>query len=118
MSSIEDKLSIVLMERMIINKLLQQTVDLIHSTQVVPAIKKLTQAHDILTLNQEIIKKYSKKNKFCWDKAAVQDLSYLGKELVVCHRIDFDPALLVYSYNDGISNLVDSLYANDRIFNS
>ena len=113
----EDDLNLILLEKMIVSKLLTQTIDLIHSTKVIKAIKKLTQAYDILILNQEIIAKYSEKDKFCWDKAAVQDLNHISRELVVYHRIDFKPVSLVYNYNDSVTHLVDSLYANDRIYN-
>lgn len=114
----EDQLNKLLIEKMLINKLLNQTVDLIHSTSVIQAIKKLTQAYDILSLNQEILAKYSDVNKFCWDKAAVQDLSCLSKELVVLHRIDFDPMRKVYEYNDNVGNLVSVIYAADKMYNN
>lgn len=117
MSKLDIKLNIVLMEKMLVNKLLNQTVELIHATKVIAAIKKLTQAHDILQINQEIMSKYGAEDKFCWDKAAVQDLEGISKELVVFHRIDFNPIFLIYSYNENISNLIDSLYANEKILN-
>lgn len=117
MAKIEDKLNIVLLEKMYINQLLNQTVTLIHSTYVIKAIKKLTQAHDILTLNQEIISKFKEQDKFCWDKAAVQDLSHISKELVVFHRTDFNPDLLVYDYSETVASFVDSLWENERVLN-
>ena len=118
MSNIEDNLNILMMEKMIINKILNQTIDLIHATRVISAIKKLVDVYDILHINQEVISRFKEKEKFCWDKAAVQDLSQISKELIVYHRNDFDPIMLIFSFNQNISNLIDSLYANDRLVNN
>jgi hypothetical protein len=111
----DDKLNIIFLENILINKLLNQTVDLIHSTRAIAAIKKLTQAHDILEISKEVISKYSDKKDFLWDKAAIQDLDQLSKELVIYHRTDFNPIIKVYSFNENVSNLITSLYANDKI---
>jgi hypothetical protein len=102
---------------MLVNKLLTQTIDLIHATKVIHAIKKLTTAHDILRINQEIIARYGEEDKFCWDKAAIKDLNFISKELIVYHREDFDPMFLIFSFTENVSNLVDTLYANDRVIN-
>ena len=117
MPNLEDNLNIIFIEKMLVTKLLTQTVDLIHATKTVPVIKKLTQAHDILTLNQEIIAKFGEKSKFCWDKAAVKDLNYISKELLVFHREEFDPIQLVFNYSNNVTNLINSLYENDRVMN-
>lgn len=111
----DDKLNIIFLENILINKLLNQTVDLIHCTREITAIKKLTQAHDILELSKEVISRYSAKNDFLWDKAAIQDLDQLSKELIIYHRTDFNPIVKIYSFNENVSNLIASLYANDKI---
>jgi hypothetical protein len=104
-------------ETVLINRLLTDTVDLIHSTTVVPAIKKLTEAYDILNLNQEILDKFKESRQFCWDKGAIQDLNYIGKELVIYHRKDFNPEKKIYVYNTDIKKLVRMIDLAHHFYN-
>jgi len=97
-----------LFEHTLVQRLLTQSVDLIHCTRTIQAIKKLTEAYEILKMNREILKKYSKDGEPCWDIPSIKDLKYIGHELVVYHLIDFDPKDELFSFSDG----VHSLYIN------
>jgi predicted nucleotidyltransferase component of viral defense system len=115
MKKVEDKINVLFLENMLVNKLMVQALELIHCTKKIVAIKKLTQVYDILDLNKEIIQRYKKKEEFYWDKAAIQDLNHITKELIVFHREDFNPIFKIYHFNENVSNFVSALYANDEI---
>ena len=92
-------------ERQLVTKLKGDTVSLIHCTTNIPAIKKLTQAHEILDMNEVIYDKYSKPDEVCWDIASIQDLKTIGHELMVYYHTDFNPSEKVISYSNGLSSL-------------
>jgi len=94
-----------LFEHLLVQRLLAQSIDLIHCTRVIQAIKKLTKAYDILKMNRDILKKYSKEGEPCWDIPSITDLKYIGHELVLYHRIDFDSEKELYSFSNGVGNL-------------
>ena len=94
-----------LFEHMLVQRLLTQSVDLIHCTRVIQAIKKLTEAYEILKMNRDIVMNYSKNGELCWDVSSIKDLKYIGHELVVFHQIDFDPKEELYSFNNGLNTL-------------
>jgi len=98
-----------LFEHSLVQRLITQSVDLIHCTRVVDAIKKLTEAHDILKLNREILIKYSKAGEPCWDLSSIKDLKYIGHELMIYHQVDFNPKDELYSFNSGLSTLYISV---------
>lgn len=94
-----------LFEHSLVQRLITQSVDLIHCTRVIDAIKKLTEAHDILKMNREILMKYSKDGEPCWDISSIKDLKYIGHELFIYHQIDFDSKDELYSFNNGVNTL-------------
>ena len=94
-----------LFEHSLVQRLITQSVDLIHCTRVIDAIKKLTEAHDILKMNREILMKYSKDGEPCWDISSITDLKYIGHELVLYHRVDFDQRDELISFSNGVSTL-------------
>jgi len=98
-------LSNQLYEHSLVQRLLTQSVDLIHCTRVIAAIKKLTEAHDILKMNRDILIKYSKDGEPCWDIPSIKDLRYIGHELVIYHQIDFNPKDELYSFSNGLHTL-------------
>ena len=100
-----DHMQSQLYEHMLVQRLLTQSIDLIHCTRVIQAIKKLTEAYEILKLNREILLKYSKDGEPCWDVSSIKDLKYIGQELVVYHKIDFDPQEEVVDFNSGVNSL-------------
>jgi len=94
-----------LYEHMLVQKLLTQSIDLIHCTRVIKAIKKLTEAYEILKMNRDILINYSKDGELCWDFASLKDLKFIGHELMVYHQIDFDPKDKLYSFSEGVQTL-------------
>lgn len=95
-------------ERQLLVKCLGQTINLIHCTKTIQAIKKLTTMYDILSINAEIENKYadSFSDDFYWDIASIHDLKQTKQELVVFHYTDFDPLKEFKSYNSNIDALV------------
>lgn len=84
----------------------KNTLDLIHATSLISAIKKLVQAYDIINLNLEIEKQYSKQlDEPPWDCEALSDLSKIKRELIVYHRPDFTPIQLLDKYSSKMENL-------------
>lgn len=93
-------------DRALVSILITQTVDLIHCTKVMQAIKKLIQAHDILEINYQIIEAYSKNQGPVWDLGSIYELDNLGRELFVYHKADFNPNHKFLSYREEINYLV------------
>ena len=78
----------------------KRTLDLIHATSLIEAIKKLVTAYEIIDLNLEIEKQYSKQTDAPpWDCEALRDLSNIRRELVVYHRPSFNPTQLLDGYS-------------------
>lgn len=100
-----DNFGSTLFEHMLVQRLITQSIDLIHCTRVIQAIKKLTEAHEILKMNRDIVINYSKNGELCWDISSIKDLKYIGHELIVYHQIDFDPKDELYSFNNGLNTL-------------
>lgn len=92
-------------EKALMSELSTDTLHLIHATSVVAAIKRLVTAYDIILLNLEIEKKFSMPEP-PWDVCALQDLNTIRRELVIYHRVDFDPAVLVDKYNSKMGTLI------------
>lgn len=95
-------------ERQLLVKCLDQTVNLIHCTKAIEAIKRLTSMYDILSLNAEIERKYANSfsDDFYWDFASIQQLKQSKQELVVYHYMDFDPIKEFKVYGSNIDTLV------------
>lgn len=95
-------------ERQLLVKCLDQTVNLIHCTRVMEAIKRLTTVYDILSLNVEIEKSYANvfRDEFFWDMGSIQDLKQTKQELFVYHYADFDPLKEFKNYGLNIDSLV------------
>lgn len=98
-------------ERQLLTKCMTQTIDLIHCTRVMDAIKKLTAAYDILELNIEIEKKYARSfdDNFFWDMGSIEDLKQIKSELFIFHNSDFDPILKYKSYDLNLHSLIKNV---------
>ena len=94
-----------LFEHTLVQRLLTQSIDLIHCTRTIQAIKKLTEAHDILRMSRDILVNYSKDGEPCWDISSIKDLKFIGHELVVFHQVDFNPKDELYSFSNGLHTL-------------
>jgi len=85
----------------ILHDLSVKTVELIHATSVIYAIKKLVSAHDIISLNLLIEKNFKEyEGSPPWDLAALKDLNHIRIELILYHRIDFSPMSLIDHYDN------------------
>ena len=82
-----------------------RTVNLIHATYVVDAIKKLVSAYDIISLNIEIQERF-KGDDPIWDLSALKDLNHTRIELVLYHRTAFKPMSLIDQYNGKMVSLL------------
>lgn len=89
-------------ENVLLADLQTRTIDLIHATTVIDAIKKLVTAHEIISLNLEIQQKFKKEEvkESLWDKAAFKDLNRIRIELMLFHRCHFCPMKLVDQYSN------------------
>lgn len=87
-------------------ELRKKTLDLIHATSLIEAIKKLVIAYEIIDLNLEIEKQFCKElDEPPWDCEALRDLSNIRRELVVYHRPAFTPTQLLDGYSSKMVNL-------------
>ena len=88
-------------ENLLLHDLQDRTMELIHATSVIDAIKKLINAHEIISLNLDIQKKFTTTDddNLVWDFAALKDLNHTRIELFLFHRTNFKPITLVDQYN-------------------
>jgi hypothetical protein len=90
----------------LITELARDTIDLIHRTDRVKAIKMLVEAHEILTLGLEIERRFPEyKDNPPWDQAAFQDLNGIRTELLVKWIEAFDPKVLLPRYYHKVGTL-------------
>ena len=84
----------------ILGTLSEKTIELIHATSAMGAIKKLVSAYDIISLNLSIEKKFKEyEGSPPWDLAALKDLNHIRIELAVYYRFNFKPISLFDQYN-------------------
>jgi hypothetical protein len=96
-------------------ELQKNTVDLIHATSLIDAIKKLTVAYDIIELNLMIEKKFSDETEPPWDIPALSDLSRIRRELMVYHRPEFDPTVLLDKYSGNMIKLFNYIQVRKNL---
>jgi hypothetical protein len=91
----------------LITSLRSETVQLIRSTEVIEAIKRLIVAHDILSLSLKIAEAF--RSEFSLDPVvdtpAMNDLVRIRRELIIYHRIDFVPPKRLELYCDRLGQL-------------
>lgn len=84
-----------------------ETITLIHHTKTLPAIKKLVTIGDIVTLNLKIEKEFDEYLEGPpWDLCSLSDLGTLKRELVVYHRLDFNPFRVLDYYSKMVNKLL------------
>lgn len=90
----------------LLTQLQSTTVQLIHATLVITAIKKLVEAYDILDLNLAISRTYKAyEGNLPLDVCALKDLNRIRCELLVFHQTDFKPPKLVHGYSGQMVSL-------------
>jgi hypothetical protein len=100
-------------EVILMSELKDETILLIHATDMVTCIKKLIEAHDILNLNLEITKYYKDFSVDpVIDKCAFIDLNRIRTHLIVFHLGDFRPPSIVHRYSQKIIRLFNILDLN------
>lgn len=91
--------------QVLIEKVAQDTVTLIHSTFKVSAIKILCSAHDILSLNLEIYQRLPWSDVVRWDTVAFKDLDRIRSEVLILHGDSFNPPTLAPYWYQQIGSL-------------
>lgn len=94
-------------ETTLLRKLTVDTVQIIHLTNTIAAIKRLLHAHDMLHLTQEILDNYkSQFAEFVWDMPTISELDKVNRELIIYHRPDFKPIRRFDEYTTDLSKLI------------
>ena len=87
-----------------------KTIGLIHATSLIPAMKKLMAAYEIIDINLQIERNYIDYKDFPpWDIPALTDLNQIRRELIVYHRKDFEPIFLLDRYSNKMSQLFHNI---------
>ena len=98
----------------------EETINVIHYTNAVAAIKRLLKIHDILDLNMYIQKNFKfNENETPWDISALRELNITRAEVFIYHHIDFNPYEKIYMYNNKLCSLLRKLahtYERDDLF--
>lgn len=106
MDSSGSTLRVIYSEEGLMRDLQADSVLLIRHTTVVPAIKKLVYAHDIVSLNLDVLHKYGFEfQEPIWDLSSLSELSQVRRELLVYHRVDFDPEQQLELYGRKMAQL-------------
>lgn len=94
----------------LLESLIVDTVNLIHHTEVVPAIKRLIEAHDLLELALHIERTYEQfRHQPPWDLSAARELDGIRSDLLVRHADAFRPAVLLPRYYRKVGSLLDAM---------
>ena len=99
----------------IMNELQDDTIALIHATSFMHPIKKLVDAHENISLNLTIEERFEYYEAPPWDIPALSDLSTIRRELVIYHRTDLDPALLIDRYSCKMIKLFRHIHTRKKL---
>ena len=94
-------------DKKVLSELRVDTIDLIHCTNTINAIKKLTYAYEIINLNLEVRKRFPDEDN--WDICSISDLKRTKAELLIYHHTDFKPRNKLVMYGKKITNLVQNI---------
>lgn len=94
----------------LLEDLIDDTILLIHHTEVVSAIKKLVSAHDILELTLKLERDFEEyKHQPPWDESASQELDIIRSDLLVQHANSFTPTVLLPRYYRKVGSLLKTM---------
>jgi hypothetical protein len=96
-------------ETKMLQDLSQETVQLVHCTDVISAIKKLIATYELLEMAEKtlvVFKEISPGKPIIWDIPVVQEMDKLRRELVIYHRQDFTPIRKFDNYASNFHKLV------------
>ena len=103
-------------EIVLMGDLKKKTIELIHATINIDAIKKLVIVYDIVDLNLEIEKRFKEyEENPPWDIAALRDLNKIRIELVLFYRTAFTPFTLLDGYNNKMVSLLNVIQMNRNL---
>ena len=85
-------------ENTLLKDLRDDSINLIHATRAIDAIKLLVDAHSILNLNLDIRRRWLSEDHPVWDTAALSDLRKINATLYLTYRIDFNPLEIIDLY--------------------
>lgn len=104
-------------EVVMMGNLRKNTIELIHATLNIIAIKKLITVYDIVDLNLEIEKKFKDyEDNPPWDIAALRDLNKIRIELVLFYRMTFTPLSILDKYSNNMVALLKVIQMNRDLF--
>ena len=93
-------------ETKVITDLRNESLELIHCTRVVAAIKRLITAHDIFEMSLLVYERFKEIDEVPLDKAILLDLRSIKSELVVFYRDGFDPPLRLDRYASNVGEFL------------
>lgn len=101
-------------EQKLVSELVEDSIDLVHGTRKVAAIKLILTIYDLLSLNLRLIDQYKELgrahnelgNFLFWDRASLKELNYSRCALVLYHRPDFTPISLLDHFNVKAARLI------------
>lgn len=102
-------LGLIVNESELMEQLLSDTTSLIRCTEVISAIKRLVTAYEILNMNLEIDRKFSKSVEYTWDLGSFKDLKLIRSELIVYNSRDFNPDFRLKKYGKDINKLLNTV---------
>ncbi len=103
---IRPSLVVLVNEIEVMNSLSEDSIRLIHATQQIQAIKKVIQIQDIVQMNLNIYREFSKPDEIVWDIGALAALKIYRHEIIVYHSRDFDPAAILRRFVDRTQQLL------------
>lgn len=100
----------------LMNQLQKEAVKVLHSTDKVPAIKKILTIHDIIALNLTIEQNFKPyKNNPPWDIPSIKELNSNRIELVVFHVYDFHPPKILLHFDAKIKKLLQTIQLQSQV---
>lgn len=106
---VRSPLTMIVNEYELMEQLLGDTTTLIHCTKTISAIKRLVTAYDILNMNLEIDKKFSKSVEYTWDLGSFKDLKLIRSELIIYNSRDFNPDVKLKRYSKDVNRLLNTV---------
>jgi hypothetical protein len=94
----------------LLGSLSEKTIELIHATNAMSAIKKLTNIYDILAINLDIEKRFKPyEGSPPWDYPAFKEMNHYRIELLLYHRDNFSPIYAVDRYSTKMLSFLNIL---------
>lgn len=105
---VKPTLSLIVNEIEVMNQLSTDAIRLIHSTEKIPAIKKLVTMHELISLNLNVQRDFSGSDDIVWDLSALCEMKSIRHEMVVYHSRDFDPPYLLKRFVEKVQSILNT----------